>query len=202
MSPRPQTVSNAELLEGAIRAIDRVGVMRLTLADVAAELRVSPGTLVHRFGSKRGLLLGLIRRSVGRVPERFAGLRAANGSPYATLLALGDLPARHVTSPQALANRFAFLHVDLTDREFHQLAYDHTREVRRHVRLLVREAIAEGELKPCDAEKLARALQATMNGSLLQWAIDRQGKVAPWIRANLETVLRPLVRRGRRRTRP
>ena len=202
MSPRPRTASDAELLEGAVRAIDRVGVMRLTLADVAAEVPVSPGTLVHRFGSKRGLLLSLIRRSVGRVPERFASLRATHGSPYATLLALGDLPARHVQSPQALANRFAFLHVDLADQEFHQLAYNHTRAVRRQIRLLIREAIAKGELKPCKAEALARALQATMNGSLLQWAIDRQGRVALWIRGNLEVVLRPLVRRGPRRGDP
>lgn len=41
-----------------------------------------------------------------------------------------------------------------------------------------------------------------MNGSLLQWAIDPQGKLAPWIRANLATVLRPLSRgRGLRRAR-
>ena len=53
---------------------------------------------------------------------------------------------------------------------------------------------------PCAADQLARALQATMNGSLLQWAIEREGQLAPWIRGNIAAVLRPFVRRrGRRR---
>src|SRR2546427_836463 len=108
VSPRPQTLSDAELLEGAARAISRLGLMRLTLADVAAELQVSPGTLVHRFGSKRGLLLSLMRRSIGRSAERVASGPAARGSPYATLLALGDRAARHVQTPAALANDLSF----------------------------------------------------------------------------------------------
>ena len=103
MSPRPQTLSDADLLDGARRAIDRVGVMRLTLGDVAAELRISPGTLVHRFGSKRGLLLDLLRRSVSRSAERFAALRAARGSAYATLLGLADHMARHIPNAEVLA---------------------------------------------------------------------------------------------------
>jgi AcrR family transcriptional regulator len=202
MSPRPQTVSDADLLEGAARAISRLGVMRLTLANVAAELQVSPGTLVHRFGSKRGLLLRLMGRSVGRVAERLAATRAAHRSPYATLLALGDHMARYVQTPEALANHLAFLQVDLSDPEFHRLTFTHARAVRKEIRSLIRDAIKAGELTHCDADKLARAIQATMNGSLLQWAIDREGELAPWIRGNVATVLRPLARGRRRRRSP
>lgn len=198
MSPRPQALSDAELLEGAARAISRLGVMRLTLADVAAELQVSPGTLVHRFGSKRGLLLALMRRSVRRVAERLATMRAAHGSPYAALLALGDHMARYVQAPEALANHLAFLQIDLSDPEFYRLTFDHARAVRKEIRSLIRDAIEAGELRPCDAAKLARAVEATMNGSLLQWAIERKGKLSPWIRGNVATVLCPFARTGRR----
>src|SRR5712692_3098644 len=127
MSPRPQTLSDADILEGAARAISRLGVMRLTLADVAAELHVSPGTLVHRFGSKRGLLLALMRRSVGRVAERSAERRAAHRSPLAALRALGERMARRVESPKALANNLTFLQVDLSDPDFHRLVLSHAR---------------------------------------------------------------------------
>ena len=199
MSPRPQTISDADLLDGAARTISRLGVMRLTLADVAAELRVSPGTLVHRFGSKRGLLLSLLRRSVGRSAERLAATPAARRSPYAMLLALGDHAARHVQTPEALANNLTFFQVDLSDPEVHRLTLTKARAIRQEIRALIRDAISAGDLMPCDADRLARALQATMNGSLLQWAIEREGQLAPWIRANLETVLRPFVRRRRRR---
>ncbi|MCA1563440.1 MAG: TetR/AcrR family transcriptional regulator, partial [Acidobacteria bacterium] len=41
----------------AIQVMARLGPVRLTLADVAREIGLSPATLVQRFGSKRGLLL-------------------------------------------------------------------------------------------------------------------------------------------------
>lgn len=196
MSPRPQTLSDAELLEGAARAISRLGIMRLTLADVAAELQVSPGTLVYRFGSKRGVLLSLMRRSIARSAERVATGQGSRGSPYATLLALGDRAARHIQTPDALANNLTFLQAGLNDSEFHELALARARALLGEIRALVREAIRAGELRRCNADQLARAVQATINGSLLQWAIEREGKLAPWIRGNIEAVLRPL-RRGR-----
>ena len=201
MSPRPQTLSDAELLEGAARAISRLGIMRLTLADVAAELQVSPGTLVHRFGSKRGLLLALMRRSVGRAADRAAERRAAAGSALSTLLQLGARMARHVQTPEAVANNLTFLQIELSDPDFHRLILARARALRKEIRTLIRAAIAEGELRPCDAGKLARAVQATMNGSLLQWAIERDGTLASWVRGNVATVLRPFTRTGHRRTR-
>lgn len=194
MSPRPQTTSDADLLDAAARVIGRIGIMRLTLADVAAELAISPGTLVHRFGSKRGLLLRLLRRSVGRSEERVAAIRTMGRSPYATLVAFGDRMARHVETPQALANNLTFLQIDLSDPEFHELALARARGLRKEIRALIREAMSVGELRSCEATKLAQALQATMNGSLLQWAIERKGKLAPWVRGNIATVLRPFVR--------
>lgn len=186
------------MLKAAERAISRLGVKRVTLADVAAEVGISPGTLVHRFGSKRGLLLSLLRRSIDRSAERVAIRPIAPRSPYAMLLMLGDRAARHVRTPEALANNLAFLQTDLHDPEFHRLALARSRALRKEIRWLIRAAIKAGELRPCNAERLARAIHATINGSLLQWAIEREGELAPWIRGNIDAILRPLaLRRGR-----
>lgn len=188
------------MLDAAERAISRLGVKHVTLADVATELGISPGTLVHRFGSKRGLLLGLLRRSTDRSAARIATARVAHHSPYAMLLALGSRAARHVQTPEALANNLAFLQTDLNDAEFHRLALGRTRALRQEIRALIRAAIKAGELRSVNAEQLARALQATINGSLVQWAIEREGELAPWIRGNIATLLRPLaIDRGRGR---
>lgn len=200
MSPRPQTISDAELLDAAARVISRIGIMQLTLADVAAELKISPGTLVHRFGSKRGLLLNLLRRAVGRSAHRVAAMRTAGSSPYAGLLALADRVAGHVQTRAALAHNLTFLQTNLSDPEFHRLASTRALALRREIRTLIDEAIKRRELKPSNADRLAQALQATLNGSLLQWAIEGQGRLAPWIRVNLATVLRPLVQGRRRRS--
>ena len=50
MSPRPRTVSDVDILIAAHRVISRLGPARFTLADVAKESRLSPATLVQRFG--------------------------------------------------------------------------------------------------------------------------------------------------------
>ena len=71
--------------------------------------------------------------------------------------------------------------------------------MRKGILKLIRDAIQAGELADCDADRLARVVQATLNGSLLQWAIERQGELASWLRGNLAAVLGPLVRRPVRR---
>src|SRR5689334_21094481 len=100
MCPRPRATTDAELLLAAARAVSRVGPSRLTLADVAAEAGVAPATLVQRFGSKRGLLLALVRQGGPTVAEEMAALRAAHPSPLATVLAFADCMAGMARSPE------------------------------------------------------------------------------------------------------
>jgi hypothetical protein len=59
------------------------------------------------------------------------------------------------------------------------------------VRALVNEAIAAGELRRCDAGRLAWALLATLNGSVLNWTVQREGELSAWIRRDLKTFLEP-----------
>ena len=56
-----------------------------------------------------------------------------------------------------------------------------------------------GELRRANTARLARALQSLMSGSLLQWAIDRDGTAAERIRADFDALLGPLRLRPRRR---
>ena len=49
----------------AFRAIARLGPARLTLADVATDVGVSPAAIVQRFGSKRALLLATAADAAG-----------------------------------------------------------------------------------------------------------------------------------------
>jgi AcrR family transcriptional regulator len=116
MCARPRTVSDEELLEATARAVSRVGPARLTLADVAKEAGVVPATLVQRFGTKRGMLLALMKG-------------------------------------------------------------------------LLDDAVTAGELSACDTDALARVVQETLQGSLVAWAIYREGRAGEWVRRDLEFLL-------------
>jgi len=201
MSPRPRSITDAAILAAAHRAVTRVGPMRLTLADVAREANVSPATLVKRFGSKRQLLLALVATGSGEIGAEWAGiLELARRSPLQALYAYAECMAGMAPTPEVLANHLSFLQMDLVDPEFHQHALAHARDTLACLDKWLEEAVARHELLPCDTRRLARAVQATVGGSLMQWAIDRKGRLRRRLREDLETLLSP--RYPDRRQRP
>lgn len=197
---RHKRTPDADVVMATIRVIQRLGPSRLTLSEVAREAGLSPATLLQRFGSKRGLLLAVAEQGAGAAPECFARLRAAHKSPLAALFAALEEMACLCESPEALANNLAFLEIDLTDPDFHRLALQNSRLMLAGYRALLNDAIAAGEIAKCNTARMARALSAMAGGSLLSWAILREGTVTRWLRADIETLLAPLmlkkVRRG------
>jgi len=203
MSPRPRATSDAQIFAATHRAVSRLGPVRLTLAAVAREAGVSPATLVQRFGSKRGLLLAFASQGSDEI-DTIASIRAAHASPLAALRAVGDCMTGMAPSPEVLANHLAFLQIDLVDPDFHRLALQYARATRADLKKLLDEAVKARELAPCDTTRLAFAVAGMMNGSLLQWAIDREGDVRERMQADLDTLLKPrMVKpRAKRRRRP
>jgi AcrR family transcriptional regulator len=201
MSPRRRTVSDVELLHAAARAVSRVGPVRLTLAHVAAEASIAPATLVQRFGSKRGLLLAMVQMSSSGVSDQFAALRAAHSSPLAALHAIADCMAGLAATPEELANHLAFLHMDLTDPDFHALALAHARVFSAELKGLLDDAVARDELIGCDTTSLARLIPELIHGALVTWAIYREGSAQEWTRREMETLLAPYTRPNRRSSR-
>lgn len=195
MSPRPRTVSDGDILVAASQVIARLGPAHVTFAKVAKEIGLSPATLVQRFGSKRGLLLALAKSGTEGVDECFAAIRAEHPSPLAALVASATHMARMATTPEELANGLAFLQLDLSDKRFHELALENSVRIHAGYRALLDEAVAAGEVAKCDTQALARAVGAISGGSLIGWAIHRQGTAVKWVTADLETLLAP-YRRG------
>jgi AcrR family transcriptional regulator len=196
MCPRPRETSDETLLEATARAVARHGPARLTLAHVAAEAGVAPATLVQRFGSKRGLLLTLARMGTAAAGEQYASIRRDIKSPVGALFAVAACMARMAPTPRELANHVAFLHIDLTDPDFHKLALEQARAARIEIRAILDAAVEQGELVACDTGRLARAVQVTLGGGLIAWAIEREGTAEEWLCDDLETLLQPYRRGG------
>ncbi len=189
MSPRPRTIADADILLAASRVISQVGPARLTLADVGRASGLSPGALVKRFGSKRGLLLALSRQSMESVDACFAAVRSAHPAPLDAFVAAALEMTRYVKTPQEVANSLAYFQIDLSDPEFYALMKQNTIRIQAGYRALLDEAVDAGMLVPCDTARLARAAGALVTGSLLGWAVARQGTAEAWIRADLAMLL-------------
>ncbi len=191
MSPRPRRNTDLQIIRAVFRAIARVGSAKLTLATVADEAGVTAASLIQRFGSRRALLLATAADAASGHIFIFEGLRARHRSPKAALLGLAECMTMLGGTPEEVAHTLAFLQSDLTDPEFHQHALTGSRAFHAGIRGLVRDAIAAGELQKCDADRLSRAVQATLNGSTLEWTIHREGMIVPWVRRDLRTLLAP-----------
>lgn len=191
MSPRPRRNTDLEILYAAFRAIARLGPSKITLADVAREANVSAASLVQRFGSKRALLLAASTDAAGGHVFIFEALRANHRSPKAALHGLAECMSVMGETPELVAHTLAFLQFDLTDADFHRHALKGSIGFHAGVCALIKDGIAAGELIKCDAGRLARAVQATLNGSILGWVIHREGAMAAWIRRDLRMVLAP-----------
>jgi AcrR family transcriptional regulator len=173
------------------RVMQRRGPVDLTLADIAKEAGVVPATLIQRFGTKRGLLLAACRTAPGGVPEQFGAARAKYGSPLKTLIELFAECSGFASTPEAMAHGLAYLQIDLIDPEFHAITLAQFTAIRNETRKLLDDAVAAGELTPCDTADLARLIQQVNGGAMLDWAVYRKGSLAAWLRRSLEALLAP-----------
>jgi AcrR family transcriptional regulator len=191
MSPRPRTVSDADILAAAAQVMTRVGPGRLTLALVARKAGLSPATLVQRFGSKLGLLRAAAKGWVGHVPTQLEQFRRRHQSPLAALRAYLICFAAMARTPRELAHHLGYLQLDLTDPGLSRLMKEGTLLTERGIRGFVEEAVAAGELERCEPGQLARTLLLVMNGALLNAAVYREGSAEAWMAREVDAVLAP-----------
>ena len=135
---------------------------------------------------------------LGPAKLTLADVAGEAGLSAAALVGLAECMALLGTTPSAIANNLSFFHLDVGDADFHRHALTASQGMHAGIKALVRDAMATGELERCDPDRLASALQATLNGSLLNWTVHRQGGLVDWIRRDVRTVVAPF-RTGRRR---
>ena len=175
MSPRPRKASDDEVFGAAMRVMSRVGPADLTLARLRRG-RPDAGPLVQRFGSKQQLMRTMSSQLGGAAAEIFAALRRAHPSPLAALREYVRCHARLAESPDALSRNLAYLQLDLTDPELYQGAADpcqgHAPPAGGARQGSRRRRRAGGAARP---GQLARLIEVTLSGSMMTWAIYREG---------------------------
>jgi AcrR family transcriptional regulator len=191
---RPRKASDEDVFAAVYRLMNERGPTQWTLADVAREVGVTASALVQRYGSKRDLQLALMEQWSDSAPSLFASLRERAVTPLATIYAYADCVARLGESPAGLAHHLAYLEMDLTDPDMHRGLRRQAQETRESLRSLLDEAFAAGELTGSpDTGALARAVEVTLNGSLMVWGVYQEGSAAESLRHDLDALLGPYI---------
>jgi AcrR family transcriptional regulator len=194
MSPRPRKVTDDQIFEALVRAMQRVPATELTLAEVGAEAGVTASAVVQRFGSKQALLRALNARFADGMSDLLRGIRERHASPLAAIRGYAEGFAWMVTSPAAMAHHLGYLQMDLSDAVMFKHVRRATRASRETLAQWVDEAIGAGEIRAgTDATALARLIHTTVNGSMMSYAILQAGKPAAWLRDDIELALGPYL---------
>ncbi|HEX2203104.1 MAG TPA: helix-turn-helix domain-containing protein [Longimicrobium sp.] len=182
------------MFTAAARVMSRLGPAQLTLAEIAAEAGLTAGALVQRFGSKRDLLAAMMEPMAAATPGFFARLRVANRSPLAALRAYAACVAALGDPPGMFAHHLAWLQLDLADPVLHRHLRAQALATRAEIEALLRDAKAARELAgSVDEAALARAVEVTLSGSLMVWAVHQDGTAAERLREDLDALLRPYL---------
>lgn len=187
---RPRGVSDAAILQAAAEVIGRMGPSGLTLAAVAEEVGLVPGTVLQRFGSKHGLLVAMARQSAADAQALGERVREEHGSPLAAIMAFAAEWTAPMATPERFANHLAFLCMDLADPQLHEHALAVHKAQGRAIETLLAEAVSKGELRAgTDTAALAGSVQAIIAGTGLTWALDRRGALPQRLQREISSLL-------------
>lgn len=181
--------SDAAVIQATARVLHRVGPAHFTLATVAAEVGLSPSTLVQRFGSKKALFLAFAESAASEAAQPFVIARQQIASPLAALRRGLVQGTEALSSRQEVVNGLMVLIGDLTDEAFCAAAVRHAKNTRRAIQNLLDEAIQSRELENCNTQQLSLSIQSVWNGAIIQWALRGDGEFGDF----LNTVLAPLL---------
>jgi hypothetical protein len=152
---------------------------------------------VQRFGSKRALLLAHARYAAATCDTGLTVPGPPLSSPLQELQSVTALYAQLASSPRAAVRNLAYLQNDLADPALRRHLLRLSRTARAWYEQRLVDAVAAGELRADTAiPPLARAIEITLRGSLLSWAIYREGAAATWLREDLDATLAPYLARG------
>jgi AcrR family transcriptional regulator len=187
------------VFRGLLRALARLGYAGLSFAALGDEVGLSASALHQRFGSKAALLRAFIEWNNARAREAVQARRREGRAPLETIRAvLGDWGfsgGPSAIGPGQAARVFSL---------YSELAADPVmREpIRARIALLLDvlerllgAAVDAGELAPCDAPHMARALLAGAAGTMLLALLTRpEGSLEEQVRASVDATLAPYLR--------
>jgi AcrR family transcriptional regulator len=177
------------ILKAATAAIVRDGARALTLAGVAAAAGVTPGNVLHHFGSRERLLRLVIREHAqAKGHDALEHVLAGRGLDiFHRMMVWSEL--NQATPGMAAAFIIAESEAISGDEEGTTLFRVRNRAVRGAISDAVRYGQTRGEIRPeVDPDAIGAEVHAFVDGAALLWLIDQE-------RLSIETLYRNFLNR-------
>ncbi|PIQ28561.1 hypothetical protein COW36_12690 [bacterium (Candidatus Blackallbacteria) CG17_big_fil_post_rev_8_21_14_2_50_48_46] len=186
---RPQRISNSDILQAARSVLAEFGPQQLTLEAVGQKVGLVPGTLMQRFGSKRGLLLTLLRARQEEIPQVFSQARSQQRNPLNALYLACQNLYQEFQTPQILNHHLSFLQTDLHDPEFREAVVLQAQTLIQELENSLKAAAIAELLSTGPSKPRAQQLYQSLQGCLLHWALLEPEPLPRAIKRSLQTML-------------
>ena len=150
------------VLLAAARVFRERGVHNTTLDDIASFLNVTKPTIYYYLTNKEQIIFECFRLGIGRLTAVLAELAELEGTGREKLAALVRRYA------EVMASDFGWCMVRVEDHDLSPAVARRLKsmksEIDQGIRGLIREGIADGSIRECDAKMAAFALAGSLNG--------------------------------------
>lgn len=177
MSPRPNvsTQRKAQIIQGAQEVFTQKGFDDARMDDIAQQTGLSKGTLYLYFKSKDEVILAILDRMFQLEFRHLRGQNLDEGTATEAMGRLTDLVAKDMASFLTLAPIvYSFLALAFRNRSVKRALKEY---INRFVGLLlpvIQRGIAFGEFRKVNAQEVAIAAGAVIEGTLLLWVYDHE----------------------------
>ncbi len=173
MSPKPNVTEERteQIIEAALKVFAEHGVEKARMEDIGAEAGLSKATLYLYFKTKDALIGVILRRLFASMLHGFR-TPAASADPVKEQLR--QFAARLVAELRRmrplLPLLYEFYAMGLRKSAAREVLGEFVAEFIAILAPVIEQGVASGELRAVDAEKVAIALAALLEGTLLLWA--------------------------------
>ncbi len=197
MSPRPDPQERRqEILDAAMRCFARTGYHKTSMDDIVAESGLSKGTLYWYFKSKRDLFFALFDDILNKMLEPLPALIEIDASVVERLRLLGKGTTEAILhSTDLTAFPINFMMETLLDEAISGHYVDMLQQFADIVEALLKEGVANGELKEMDTYSTTWGMMAMLDGIVLYYLAGMPGDVEKVAMTMMDTMIEGMIKR-------
>jgi AcrR family transcriptional regulator len=176
MSPRPNVSDErtSQIITAAEGVFSKKGFSEARMDDIAEETGLSKGTLYNYFKSKDDLIIAILDRIFQREFKTFEQIDLATTSATVSIWLFVDTVAKDIKYfLRAMPVAYEFLALAFRNKTVQKALKVYVNRYMDILVPIVQSGIDSGEFKSVDAQEVAVAMGAILEGTILLWVYDK-----------------------------